>query len=128
MKTIGKYQVFLNPSILAALGLLLILFFAVPAISGLFSYEVPSSKQPESTADDGLASPQPTIAEPTNSSESSTAEFTGFNEEIPGVGAFFNEMLDTLIGLTSNSEKRFQTLAEHFPLIFNDLYKVFITL
>lgn len=121
----------LHHSTLVITILLLVLFGAAPAFSGLFSYTPPSSEKKVNVNQDLQASPQDQVAEPVSSSAINSAnsvEFTGFNEDIPGIGAFFNEMLDTLIGLTTHSERRFQTLAEHFPLIFDDLYKVFITL
>lgn len=127
MKTIGKYLEHLPYSIPVVTILLLILFLPTLGFSDLFSYGTPPSEQSAKISDDTSDSPQPEIAEPINSS-ADNKEFAGFNKEIPGIGAFLNEMLDNLIGLTTSSERRFQTLAEHLPLVFDDLYKVFITL
>lgn len=127
MKTINKYLEFLPRSFTAVTLLLLILFLATPGFSGLFSYDTPPSEQSANISEETSVSPQPDTAKPAYRSADND-EFSGFNQEIPGIGAFFNEMLDTLIGLTTSSERRFQTLAEHIPLVFDDLYKVFITL
>lgn len=112
---------------MALLSLMGMLIFATPGFSDFYTDGDTPSEKPYSSS---LNSEEPTdsaVAVAPNPS-ADTEDFTGFNEELPGLGAFFNTMLDALIGLTTASERRIQTLVEHFPLVFADLYRVFITL
>ena len=63
-----------------------------------------------------------------NASADDAKDTSNLKSEIPGVGAFFGRMLDSLASLSNSSEGQFKALALSFPLVFPDLYKVFITL
>ncbi len=63
-----------------------------------------------------------------NASTDDANDTSNLESEIPGVGAFFGRMLDSLASLSNSSEGQFRALALSFPLVFPDLYKVFITL
>lgn len=63
-----------------------------------------------------------------NASTDDANDTSNLESEIPGVGAFFGRMLDSLASLSNSSEGQFKALALSFPLVFPDLYKVFITL
>lgn len=58
----------------------------------------------------------------------STKDTTTLTTEIPGVGAMLGKMLDSLTSVTQMSEGRLKTILEAMPMVFPDLYKVFITL
>lgn len=96
---------------------------ATPGLAFFSSYEDSPTDQvaPISTETEESADPEasPSMAD---------HDFKGFEKELPGLGSFFNTMLDTLIGLTITSERRLQTLVEYLPLVFADLYRVFVTL
>ncbi len=79
---------------------------------------------------DAVQQPDGTTVSTTNSNEVETLqeEREPLTEKSPGVTAFLGNMLDGLSSLTLESETRFSSLAGNTPLIFHDLYKVFITL
>ncbi len=79
---------------------------------------------------DAVQQPDGTAVSTTNSNEVETLqeERGSLTEKSPGVTAFLGNMLDGLSSLTIESETRFSSLAGNTPLIFQDLYKVFITL
>ena len=112
-------------------SLLLIALTATVSFSSIFSYTHNTEETPISN-DENIATKSINadgeIASSPGTSAAKTEEQTNLYTEIPGVGAFFGHMLDSLINLTKNSESRFQSLAQHLPLVFPDLYKVFITL
>jgi len=119
----------------AGFSILFVLLFislsATVSLSSIFSYEHTAEASPASNSEIIEESSNGANAEPvmdSGSNSENTAEQTNFYQEIPGVGAFFGRMLDSLINLTRNSENRFQSLNHHLPLVFPDLYKVLITL
>lgn len=112
-------------------ALLLIFLTATVSLSSIFSYTHNSEEKPALTKEVVGAQSIDTGEEMALDQDSSVAnidEGTNLYTEIPGVGAIFSNMLDSLINLTKNSENRFQSLAHHLPLVFPDLYKVLITL
>ncbi len=102
-----------------------------PAYSSIFSYA--DNKQEQTVADEKAEASQSGGSEDQGASypdgsSSSASNTSNLQLDIPGVGAFFGNMLDSLSSLSNSSEGRFTALAKSFPLIFPDLYKVFITL
>ena len=123
-------RIFTSPSMSASL-LLLCLLLALVSSSGASIF---SSSDKSATQDSRPAQEQPlSAASPETAATSaqlpSAADDEQFwHREIPGVGAVFGHMLDSLILLTLHSESRLARLAADYPSIFPDLYKVFITL
>ena len=113
------------------LAFLLIFCTASVSFSSIFSYthneEQTSASTEGNAATTNNSVKEKSVSEP-STSNSDTDEQTNLYTDIPGVGAFFGNMLDSLINLTKDSENRFQSLAHHLPLVFPDLYKVLITL
>lgn len=112
-------------------GLLLIFFTAGTSFSSIFSYK--HNSEENQTSSEGTITKTETVSAPENPADPNTniagsEDHTNFDMEIPGVGAFFSNILDSLINLTRSSENRFQLITNHFPLVFPDLYKVLITL
>jgi hypothetical protein len=120
----------------AGLSILLVLLFISLSVSvsqsSIFSYEHNNTADnPSSTTEIAREGSNEANVESVSNSDTSSAntvEQTNFYKDIPGVGAFFGQMLDSLINLTKNTENRFQSLTHHLPLVFPDLYKVLITL
>lgn len=101
------------------------------AHSSIFSYT--DNKQEQTVADEKAEASPSDGSEDKGASYSdgystSASDTSSLQSNIPGVGAFFGNMLDSLSSLSNSSEGRFSALAESFPLVFPDLYKVFITL
>ena len=112
-------------------ALLLICLTGTASLSSIFSYEQDTHETQVSTNEDVPANSHDSIEKGHSGAHddiSVSNEPINLYTEIPGVGAFFSNILDSLIRLTSNSENRFKTLANHFPLVFPDLHKVLIML
>ncbi len=117
--------------ILILFALLLLVFTATVSSSSIFSYNNTAKENPVSTNESVTANsidPKGENVADSDTSSTDTDEKLNLYTQLPGIGAFFGNMLDSLINLTKNSESRFQSLAHHLPLVFPDLYKVFITL
>ncbi len=52
----------------------------------------------------------------------------GLHKKVPGVGASLGAMLDKLISMTAGSESQMKQIIGNLPILFPDLYKVFVTL
>ena len=113
------------------LAFVLTFFTATTSQCSIFSYTHDPEKTPVSTEENVAANTneieENSVSQP-DTIGADTTEKTNLYTEIPGVGAVFSHMLDSLIKLTRNSENRFQALSHHVPLVFPDLYKVLITL
>lgn len=116
----------------AMLIALLLTFFLTSIINCSAAY---ASKAKETNS-----SPAPALIKPTydengknlskapGAEEEMSAIDLNLGAEIPGVGSFFANLLDSLIYLTADTENKFGKLISSFPQVFPDLYKVFITL
>lgn len=120
-------------TIFAFLVAVIFILSATPqqAHSSIFSYK--EKKQEQTEAGEKIdANHSGDYQSQDNSYSSDNSGFasdtSSLDSNIPGVGAFFGNMLDSLSSLSNSSEGRFKVLADSFPLIFPDLYKVFITL
>jgi hypothetical protein len=131
MRNVIKSRSLPIAGIVIIIAALLISLTATMSFSSIFSYTHNAEENPVSTDENVTAestSLDGEIASNADRSDTNTDENTNLYTEIPGVGVFFGKMLDSLINLTRDSEKRFQSLTHHLPLVFPDLYKVLITL
>ena len=103
--------------------LLFITLFSSNCYSSIFSYKDSPQPQPDQQA------AQVAEAQETGMQEDESGNTDNkLRLETPSVGKLFSDMLDSLISMTTDSKKRFTLLFTSLPLIFPDLYKVFITL
>ena len=131
MRTIIKRVLLPITGISILFSLLLIVLTATVSFSSIFSYTHNTEETPIST-DENVATKSINadgeIASSPGTRPANAEEQTNLYTEIPGVGAFFGSMLDSLINLTKDSENHCQLLTHHLPLVFPDLYKVLVTL
>lgn len=127
-------RVTFGPFRFAALLTAILIFSLAAAGSGyggIFSYEPQEKKTQETSVPNTVDQQQKqtdgkSLAQTTN--DQSEVNQGNLQEDIPGVGAFLGDLLDELLLFSSNSESRFSTLFSSLPLVYSDLYKVFITL
>ncbi len=113
-----------------ALFFTILLAFAVqPAYSSNFSYDTTTEDKAAATQDSSMSeTDEYGEASGDYGTEAQQHDTSSLQSEIPGVGAFFGKMLDSLTSVTNSSEGQMKGLAASLPLVFPDLYKVFITL
>lgn len=115
-----------NPAgkIISSIALMVfIILFSSNCYSSIFSYN--NSTEPQQDQQSAQPAEAPEASKQDDEVESTDNQL---RLETPKVGKLFNDMLDSLISITTDSKTRFALLFTSVPLIFPDLYKVFTSL